>query len=318
MTAAGGGHRSLADDDLIFTSASFSADGKWIASSGIDGGMAVWDADTYDRVVSLRGHEGFVSRICFSPDSTWIASTGDDSRVRVWDWAKGKEIHVITSHSRPTWDIVFLPNGRRIVSSDGNGWIKLFDALEGREIMSWQDGAAWIAGLSVSPDGSTIASAPLEGSVHLWETHAPIAAPEWPRHVVEPVSRRVDERFERLVFASDVVASFESDEEMEPPEADLAVQLARVRGDDPYRLNRDCWNVVWRDDCDDSEYRQALPRAEVACRIVNDCSEYQCTRALALYRVGQYREALEAFQLAYELRRALGLAIMQTWQREWR
>lgn len=56
-----------------------------------------------------------------------------------------------------------------------------------------------------------------------------------------------------------------------------------------------------------TEYEGALTRARVACDIVSDCAEYQCTYAFSLYRFKRFRDAQEAFRLARSLHRDLGL-----------
>ena len=67
-----------------------SPDGKRIVSGSEDTTVRVWDAQTGQEVVSLKGHTDSVDRVCFSPDGKRIASGS-------WDGARvGREDHQAT------------------------------------------------------------------------------------------------------------------------------------------------------------------------------------------------------------------------------
>ena len=70
---------------------SFSPDGKWIGSVGVNGSVQVWDAETLEQVRSFPGHEGIVNSVAFAPDGRWMATGGDDETVRIWPLKPGKE-----------------------------------------------------------------------------------------------------------------------------------------------------------------------------------------------------------------------------------
>src|SRR4029453_2794204 len=72
------GHAGLVE------SASFSADGAFLVTTGLDRTARVWDLDSGTEVLVLRGHEGAVSRAVFSPDGTRIATASQDTTARSW------------------------------------------------------------------------------------------------------------------------------------------------------------------------------------------------------------------------------------------
>ena len=65
-------------------SGSFSPDGKRIVSGSADSTLKVWDAETGQETLTLKGHSGSVSSVSFSPDWKRLACPCDES-LEVWD-----------------------------------------------------------------------------------------------------------------------------------------------------------------------------------------------------------------------------------------
>ena len=57
------------------------------------GPRSVWDAQTGQELVSLKGHTGGVTSVAFSPDGKRVASVCDDA-VKVWDAQTGEELRL--------------------------------------------------------------------------------------------------------------------------------------------------------------------------------------------------------------------------------
>jgi WD40 repeat protein len=75
----------LPGDGSDVLAAAFSPDGTRIVTGTRNGGIRVWDANSYDELVQLRGHTSYVYSLEFSPDGESLVSGSGDGDVRIWD-----------------------------------------------------------------------------------------------------------------------------------------------------------------------------------------------------------------------------------------
>jgi WD40 repeat protein len=69
------------------TVVAFSTDGKRLATGGETGVVTLWDAQSGQEVLTLRGHGGAIVRLAFSADGRFLGSSSKDGSVKLWEAA---------------------------------------------------------------------------------------------------------------------------------------------------------------------------------------------------------------------------------------
>lgn len=166
-----------------FMALAYSPDGKWIATTGHDGTVRLWDASS-GKAVRVLGRDKerrlfYVSSrwlfcLAFSPDGKRLA-VGEHvhdqpgGQIYVWDTASGKQERRFMGHRGGVFAVAFSPNGKMLASSGAkDGKIRLWDVATGKELHTLDAGASsnWLA---FSPKDKVLASA--GGKViRLWNT----------------------------------------------------------------------------------------------------------------------------------------------------
>ena len=64
----------------------FSPDNAMLVIGLYGGKIELWDLETDDRPITLKGHTETVQTLVFSPDGKTLVSTGNDGTILLWDW----------------------------------------------------------------------------------------------------------------------------------------------------------------------------------------------------------------------------------------
>jgi WD40 repeat protein len=91
--------------------------------------VKIWDAETGQELLTLRGHSDDVKSVSFSQDGKQIVSGSRDDTVIVWNAETGQEMLTLRGHSDDVMSVSFSPNGQRIVSGSRDGTVKVWDAI---------------------------------------------------------------------------------------------------------------------------------------------------------------------------------------------
>lgn len=113
--------------------ASFSPDGRVVASGAQDRNIRLWDASTGKLLRTLEGHKSHIDQFRFSPDGGRLvssASLGNDDVPIVWDVLSGEELFRLPGHLSVN-DVSFDHDGTRIVTASSHEHAWCWDAYRG-------------------------------------------------------------------------------------------------------------------------------------------------------------------------------------------
>jgi len=113
--------------------ATFSPDGKKIASGSWDNSIKIWNAETGKEFGTLMGHNNLVISLSFSPDGKKIASGCYDGIIKIWDEATSKEISRLIGLEKVSSRIFYFTEDS-IISCDSFGRILIFDIATGDKV----------------------------------------------------------------------------------------------------------------------------------------------------------------------------------------
>ena len=158
------------------TNATFSRDGKRMASASYDQTVKVWDTTNGQELFTLKGHASIVTGVVFSPDGRKLATASIDQTVKVWDAMSGQESFTLNGHNSPVRSVAFSADGKRLASASGSSVglnvpaeVKVWDAASGQELLTLEGHSSQVNCVAFSPDGKRLASASFDKTVKVWD-----------------------------------------------------------------------------------------------------------------------------------------------------
>jgi len=157
-------------------SVAFSADGRRLASAGLDKMVRLWDTKTGHEILTLAGHKDLVGRVLFSPDGQRLGSASADGTVRVsdaspFDETADRRTMTLHAHGGEVYGLAFSPDGR-LASASADKSINIWNTANGRPVLvlTLPTHTDIVFSVAFSPDGRRLVSGSYDGTAKLWDT----------------------------------------------------------------------------------------------------------------------------------------------------
>lgn len=147
----------------------FSADGKTLFGATFENDVPIWDFETGELILTLRGHTAAVFSVALGPEEKTILTASQDGSVRLWDLETGAELHRFWGHSDWVFDVAFLPGGERFVSSSYDSTLRLWDIKTDQMLRRLDGHPDTIYQVVFNADGSRLLSASRDQTARLWD-----------------------------------------------------------------------------------------------------------------------------------------------------
>ena len=172
--------------DLSLTE--LSPDGRFLAITipdweDKDFSIQVWDAQTGERLQTLKGHKRSVTALTFSPDSKTLVSGDEYETMRMWDTESGNLQSTLRWQGRTATDaLAFSPKGRFLSSGHDDDGVRLWHRTVGgvqhwdyaigdyQNIMDLKGHKDSVYRFAFSPDELMLLTVSKDGTIIAWET----------------------------------------------------------------------------------------------------------------------------------------------------
>ena len=163
-------------------SVAWSPDGKTLAVAGAGSNIRLLNGETFERIGTLLGENGFVRALAWSPDGKTLVA-GSASResepsygdLTFWDIANSKVTQRLLSDTgQPVRTVAFDPSGRFVAVGQDDRTITFIDAVNKKVISDpIKAHSHRITSLAFSPNGQYLVSGSLDTTIALWDLSTP-------------------------------------------------------------------------------------------------------------------------------------------------
>ena len=175
--------------DLPGRAVAWSPDGRWLAASGDDRVIFVFDTTTWEAYRHLSGHSGSVLSLAWSHTGERLASgSGRDkvlpngpgeNAVFIWDVRASSVVARFEGHSDGVLGLEWSPDDALIASASDDRTARIWDVASGREVARLEGHTSGVLDCSWSPNGTQLVTGSRDYKSRLWDVPGNHSLGKW-------------------------------------------------------------------------------------------------------------------------------------------
>ncbi len=146
-----------------------SEDGRYLATTGYDNTVKLWDAATGQELHTFADHSRVVNGLAFSPDTRRLASVGNDGFVIVYDLGNYERLAVMNGNDGAVRAAAFHPDSIHLATANDDGTVRVWDTEARRSRYHLFGHADSVQDVDFNQDGSYLVSAAEDGRSIIWD-----------------------------------------------------------------------------------------------------------------------------------------------------
>ena len=147
--------------------ATFSPDGRRIATYSDEAGVRVWDVDSGELVRQFKKQPAML-QLLFDPAGLRLLGTGRANIGSIWELESGRRVALRGHTQRTILGAAWSPDGKRVATACRDGHARLFDSSSGELLQDWSLGGE-VGAIEFSPNGERLAAIAHGGRLTEWD-----------------------------------------------------------------------------------------------------------------------------------------------------
>jgi WD40 repeat protein len=136
--------------------AQFNRDGSQIIASDRVNSAYIFDTNSQQQILELKGHKDQILTFTFSHDGNFIYTGSYDNTIRKWDAKTGEELLVMIGHIGRVIDLDISPDDNLLVSGSADTTVKVWDTETGKDLFTYLGNNKDSTSVAFSLDGKNV------------------------------------------------------------------------------------------------------------------------------------------------------------------
>ncbi len=149
----------------------FSPDGKWLASSGNDGSIIIWEVATHQPITRLTNpaSTATIYTVAFSPSEKILAAGDSTGLITLYDTQSWQRLRQpLHGHTSMVLAAKFSKDGSLLVSGGADGQVLVWKMANRTLAHTFTGHTDWVWDIAISVDNQTVASVSRDKTLRLW------------------------------------------------------------------------------------------------------------------------------------------------------